>query len=416
MSNLSVVTVDRQALRAHFDAAVAEINPTRGGQLTTDFYTKTGDAVFAAGCTALDDHCDRVKRMHTLSAPAGAGKTSFSFASIAAVTRAAEENPEAPYGCLFVVEQITQADDAYLALNALLPGKVAVWTKEHSAIEKEWPKLAALGRTPSARFLPAALAHYPVAIVTHSFFMDKNSHHAVNVSRGGVFNPGSRRRALTIVDEQPQAVSVIDVRLSQAEAVRERLREEFPHAKEPINNLLTFMQKYPLVQSNKLFRPGMEIDQGEIREQLAWFGTAEAENVLKSLATDTPVKQSDEAADDDTSVAAAVFQFAHLLSLGFGLDVLREQQCPFLRVEEQAGQQAGARCAASRRNGRHCRRRPRCPLDGAGINAAGELPESGDCPRPQVDQSKPQAIPLFSNGLTGVSAADAQNYYRQHRA
>ena len=75
--------------------------------------------------------------MHTLSAPAGAGKTSFSYALIAAVTREAEENPAAPFGCVFVVDQIERADTAYRELSELLPGKVAVWTSEHDVGAKE---------------------------------------------------------------------------------------------------------------------------------------------------------------------------------------------------------------------------------------------------------------------------------------
>ena len=46
--------LDRDAYRTRYDEAVAEINPIRGGRLTTEFYAKTGDAVFNAGCAALE--------------------------------------------------------------------------------------------------------------------------------------------------------------------------------------------------------------------------------------------------------------------------------------------------------------------------------------------------------------------------
>ena len=69
--------------------------------------------------------------MHTVSAPAGGGKTSFSYALIAAVTRYAEQNRDAPYGCAFVTDQIPRADEVYRDLEALLPGKVAIWTTDH---------------------------------------------------------------------------------------------------------------------------------------------------------------------------------------------------------------------------------------------------------------------------------------------
>ena len=300
------IAFDRHALRVRYDAAVAEINPIRGGRLTTEFYAKTGDAVFNAGCAALEDHYTGTKRMHTLSAPAGAGKTSFSYALIAAVTQEAESNPEAPYGCVFVVDQIERADTAYRELSQLLPGKVAVWTSEHDVSAKEWPKLAKLGRTPAAQFEKAALRHYPVAVVTHKLFLGNNGYHAVDVVRDKRFNPGGKRRALTLIDEQPrEAVAVLDIKLSHAVTVREKLLATHPRIKEPLDNLLRFMEQYSYAQSNKLYRPGIEINKKVISEQLAWFGTREADDILKSVADEIPD-------------AVRVFKFAKLLRLGFG--------------------------------------------------------------------------------------------------
>jgi hypothetical protein len=109
---------DRGALRALYDAEAEKINATRGNKLATAFYSKTQDAVFNAGCAALTDFHDDTRRMHTVSAPAGAGKTSFSYALIAAVTRYAEQNPDAPYGCVFVTDQIPRADEVYRDLTA----------------------------------------------------------------------------------------------------------------------------------------------------------------------------------------------------------------------------------------------------------------------------------------------------------
>jgi hypothetical protein len=41
--------LDREALRACYDEAVIEINGARRGLSTTEFYYKTGDAMFSAG-------------------------------------------------------------------------------------------------------------------------------------------------------------------------------------------------------------------------------------------------------------------------------------------------------------------------------------------------------------------------------
>jgi hypothetical protein len=64
--------LDRLALRALYDQAVEQINTDRNGILTTNFYAKTGDAVFNAGYLALCDALTGTRRMHTVSAPAGA--------------------------------------------------------------------------------------------------------------------------------------------------------------------------------------------------------------------------------------------------------------------------------------------------------------------------------------------------------
>ena len=143
---------DRQALRALYDKAVTQINKSRPAiNLSNGFYADTGNSCFRGGlsrpfgplCVSkrppkrlpLGTYCSAfmtsVQRLHVVSAPAGGGKTSFSFALMMALTRYAEKTPKAPYGCILVVDQIKKADDAYRELNELMPGKVAVWTTGH---------------------------------------------------------------------------------------------------------------------------------------------------------------------------------------------------------------------------------------------------------------------------------------------
>jgi len=112
---------DRDALKALYDKAVDQIHPTRPMiDLTAGFYAKTGDAVFDAGYLALSDYCQASgpRRLHVVSAPAGGGKTSYSYALMLALTRYAEQKSDAPYGCVFVVDQIKKADEAFKELNA----------------------------------------------------------------------------------------------------------------------------------------------------------------------------------------------------------------------------------------------------------------------------------------------------------
>jgi hypothetical protein len=169
--------------------------------------------------------------------------------------------------------------------------------------------------------------------VTHKLFLTKNGHHAVNVVRDGHFNPGGRRRALTLIDEQPrEAVAVLDLQLSQAAKVREKLLVTHPHIKDPLDNLLRFMERYHYVQSNKLYRPGIEIDRNALNEQLAWFGSREADNVLKSVGGESTFANN---GDDDQQRPdpARVFRFANLLRQGFGYTACENNLVWFLAWE-----------------------------------------------------------------------------------
>jgi hypothetical protein len=275
---------DSVAFRALYDQAVEEINATRDTKLSTEFHAKISNAIFNVGLAALTDCCTNTKRMHTVSAPPGAGKTSFSYALIAALTRYAEANPDGPYGCVYVVDQISRADSVYEELSALLPGKVAVWYTGHD-------------------FDRAALKFYPVAVVTHNFFVDVNGHHARSVDR---YRDGRfRQRALTIVDEQPEDVKTFEITPSEAQAAREALNDTYPDAKEHFDSLFRFIEPFGYVPANRLYRPGLEVDQKAISDQLEWFATEGAKRIAQSAAT-------------KIAGANALFGFAKAMSLGCG--------------------------------------------------------------------------------------------------
>ena len=152
------VTPNRERLRALYDAAVHQLSELRPNtNLTTGFYATMGNSVFEAGCTALSYYCAGTQRVPYVAAPAGSGKTSFSYALLLAVTRYAENNPDAPYGCVFVVDQIKKAEEVYRELATLLPGKVAISTKEHDPKCKKREKVL----EPAALFTQDKLRHYP---------------------------------------------------------------------------------------------------------------------------------------------------------------------------------------------------------------------------------------------------------------
>src|SRR5262245_53894318 len=174
-------TPDREGLCALFDEAVQQITANRSNKLAGEFYARTRDAVFERGCLALSDTLNDTRRVHTISAPVGGGKTSYSQAFMLAVTRYAESNPDAPYGCVFVVDEITKADNAFHELNSLIPGQVAVWTTEHDPKCRKRNK--ASSDTPA--FSQTELRRYPIIVVTHKFYLGNNGHNARVIVRDG---------------------------------------------------------------------------------------------------------------------------------------------------------------------------------------------------------------------------------------
>ena len=243
---------DREALRALYDAAVDEINAIRNDKLETKFHRKIGDAVFAGCYAALSDHSTRKRRMHTVAAAPGSGKTSFSLAFIVAMTRYAEQRPEALYGCVFLTDRSKRAYDVYQELEALLPGKVAIWTSEHKHL-----------------FSREALRQYPIAVVNNQFYLDTNGHRARNVNNRGRLQP----RALTIVDERPEKVTTYEILLSETQKVREALQETHPEARASTDSLLRFMERYSYEPSNKIYLPE------DVSDQLAWFDGPQAQRL-----------------------------------------------------------------------------------------------------------------------------------------
>ena len=93
---------DRDELRALYDQAIDKLDPLRGNKLRTPFYTQTGDALFEACCLAMADTASGNKVMRTLSAPPGAGKTSFTYAMLIAIARWTERHPEQPIGAVLL--------------------------------------------------------------------------------------------------------------------------------------------------------------------------------------------------------------------------------------------------------------------------------------------------------------------------
>ena len=273
------VTPIRERLRALYDLAVQEISRLRPNtNLTAGFYAEMGNSVFEAGYTALSYYGAGTCRVPYVAAPAGGGKTSFSYALMLAVTRYAEGNPNAPYGCVFVADQIKKADEVYRELAVLLPGKVAIWTKEHDPKCKKRERVP----EPAAMFTQDELRHYPVIVVTHQFYNGKGGYKAHLIVRDGSFN---NNRALTVVDEKPEEVTQFEITASETQAISEALLAKRPDTKEPLDALRRVILSYTFEPfSNKIFRPADDFRHVLDAEKLAWFSTQAAATVAKANA------------------------------------------------------------------------------------------------------------------------------------
>jgi hypothetical protein len=324
---------NREELRVEYDAAIQELlsKELTNQNLDKGWYRQIGGSLFDACYRALEDAChpearrglqgtpygvSKHARMHVVSAPVGSGKTSFSLAFIVAMVRSAERNSEAPYGSLFVVDQIPRAEQIYRDLNALIPGRVAVWTSDHDAGpgRKEPTKVL----NPTARFTKDQLNEYPVAIVTHAFFNGNGSYKARSVLNQGRTQP----RALTVIDERIEGVTVYDVDLAAAAAVRKRIKEDGNIADimgEPMDALVAFMSDRDLIGKGSLEKPSKDVEAWMTAEQnLQWFTSPQAIAHAKSHSNDPDLR--------------AVFGFAKALATGYAF-INRQQGTHFIGYE-----------------------------------------------------------------------------------
>jgi hypothetical protein len=284
------MTPARETLRAAYDAVIEEIDSARGSQqLTNAFYAKTSASVFDAGYRAISDadaangKCVTAPRQYVVPAPMGSGKTSFSQALVTALVRLGDQDARLSYGCAFVVKEMQAADNLYRSLDALLPDRVAVWSTDHDARSKSKPKKVV---NPAKRFCVEELEDHPVAIVTHAFYRGKNGHKAHNVLRNGEAQP----RVLTIVDEQPEDVTIFDVSFSEASYVWETIKQD------ELRGAFVSAKLHPLVmfigrkgEGSGLEKPSDDPKGWEtITASLEWFSTIDAKLYAEAAAPRIP--------------------------------------------------------------------------------------------------------------------------------
>jgi hypothetical protein len=268
----------REFLRAAYDAVIQQIGISRASQqLTNAFYSKVGDAIFDA-CYGAIEQSEAAKAgvktpnaLKVVSAPMGAGKTTFTLAFITALVRLRERDPDIPRGCVFVVEQMTKADEMYRELYRLLPNQVAVWSTDHDVNCKAPAKVL----KPAARFQVDDLGKHEVAIVTHAFYKGKRGLKVRNVLDG---NGNETPRTLTIIDEQTDDVAVFDVTLAGAAQVLEAVQQDGAsgeHVVPYVKALHEFMTKK--LSGGNLEKPSDDPKAWNcVASELAWFTTTGA--------------------------------------------------------------------------------------------------------------------------------------------
>jgi hypothetical protein len=210
----------------------------------------------------------------------GAGKTTFSQAFMLALVRLSDKDASLPFGCVFVVEQIRKAEQMFVELNELLPGKVAVWTADHDTDRKTWTRLP----NPTARFRVDDLKKYPIAIVTHAFFRGRRGQKSREIERQGAVSS----RALTIIDEKPSDVTVYDIELSAAVRARELVQMDEEHGAvvlPHIDVLVRFMTPKALARGASIEKPNDDTNAWRLTEDLSWFTSDEAKRYATKAAS-----------------------------------------------------------------------------------------------------------------------------------
>jgi hypothetical protein len=157
-----------------------------------------------------------------------------------------------------------------------------IWLRE----EIDGGAQSAKVENPAAQFALDDLEKYPVVIVTHAFFNNKNSHKAHNVLCNGALRP----RVLTIVDEQPEDVTIYDVSFSEAAHVWEMIKKDEQQGDEIAAKLYPLVRfVFDKVEGSGLEKPSDDMKTWEAATAgLEWFTTDTAKRYAEAAAQRIP--------------------------------------------------------------------------------------------------------------------------------
>src|SRR5262249_51814040 len=144
--------------------------------------------------------------------------------------------------------------------------------------------------SPAAEFTQDELRNYPVIVVTHAFYNGRKGHKGQLMKRDGRLWPHDR--ALVIVDERPEEVTIYETTLAKALDLRDKLVTRRPDVSEKMGRLLMLMTPNGItpINNNRIERPSDHFGQPLVASQLQWFATKEAEDLVKAHANDTEMK------------------------------------------------------------------------------------------------------------------------------
>tara|TARA_E500000305_G_scaffold107733_1_gene108340 strand:+ start:2148 stop:4022 length:1875 start_codon:yes stop_codon:yes gene_type:complete len=274
----------------------------------TPFGKSVADSLYEAAMAAVRDKSNGRAHMQVVSAPTGAGKSSYAAAFAASLI-----SSDSVATVLFVVETIDQAEEVFRTVSKLIsePNEVAVWTSAHDADSAD-EEIVARGFVPAKhRFRREDLRCHRVAVVTHRFFMGRSSNKAKETKWGP--------RTVTFVDEHPDMVGIYEVSPGDVFTVREKIAKADPFDSRVV--LLT-----------------------QVGEKLEVEYTATKEGRASYEPMSFPVKLADAFADADTTHAG---EWCKLIGLRFDL---YSTVAKFLRAADdgcvfQANRQEGGKAS-----------------------------------------------------------------------
>jgi hypothetical protein len=273
------IAFEREWLRAAYDSAVAKFKADRPGRMLGPAFDNTADLVFEAAYTALvqredaqpnGEHSAATYRMQVLSAKPGLGKSSYSNAMACAIASVGG-------GVLICCEQMESVDQRYRDLDKLMPGRVACYSSDHKRGNKPTKVLK-----PAAQFTKEELANYPVIVTTHEG-LKRDDARAFKDWLPSEDLKWPVPRDLVIVDEMVKEIQQYAIDLQAVEGAKaavEMMKTDAPHhAIAGLIYLETFL--HARIGATVTWRPTMDLladeDAREIRSQVAWFDTREAE-------------------------------------------------------------------------------------------------------------------------------------------